>query len=483
MRWRVLGVAPVVVVTLLCLAPCAASASAAWSKATIDRGYVLTSVSCPATSFCAAVDLSGRGLTYDGKSWRRPERIDRRSLLHSVSCASARSCVAVGGDGNAVIYSANEWKVQRKIDGTNDVVSVSCPRAAAFCAAVDSDAGNAVIDDRSRGGNNWSAPDMIDGLVNALTSVSCVSAKLCVAVDMFGNTYVSHGGGWGAPVPIDSGADLPSVSCVSALFCLAVGTADAMIYNGSSWSSPSSVDMHGALTAVSCASKSFCIAVDDTGNAFIYNGSSWSAPERIDRGNVLESVSCHSSSFCVAVDNVGNAFRYGPYRHSGPQPRKNAWPLPNPCRLPSATIDDFVGVGTTSQDEKLTKRHWNSRSASATCTFYPQLSVPHSTIYVGYVRPPEPSSGVTVTKIPGWHGAELIASTQPNYLNNDYFWVVTFKRTFHKHVVWGQTWWRGSSCTPAQPAVAGIAKVLYRAIGPGPPVSVPPPHHVPTPCG
>ena len=71
----------------------AASAQGTWSSPkTIDAGDALSSVTCPSTSFCAAVDDEGNSLTYNGSSWSAPSYIDHTTnFLDSVSCPSASS--------------------------------------------------------------------------------------------------------------------------------------------------------------------------------------------------------------------------------------------------------------------------------------------------------------------------------------------------------------------------------------------------------
>ncbi len=69
-----------------------------WSTPTsIDPdGRGLSSVSCPSTTFCAAVDRSSRVLTFDGSSWTAPALLEDpfgRSLS-AVSCATSTFCVA-----------------------------------------------------------------------------------------------------------------------------------------------------------------------------------------------------------------------------------------------------------------------------------------------------------------------------------------------------------------------------------------------------
>ncbi|MGO9753829.1 MAG: Ig domain-containing protein [Solirubrobacteraceae bacterium] len=72
----------------------------------IDDGHQLNSVSCPSSSFCAAVDNDGNLLTYTDGSWSSPSPTGNQ--LKSVSCPSSSFCEAVGYDnkgGNGFVTS------------------------------------------------------------------------------------------------------------------------------------------------------------------------------------------------------------------------------------------------------------------------------------------------------------------------------------------------------------------------------------------
>jgi serine/threonine protein kinase len=150
-----------------------------------------------------------------------------------------------------------------------------------------------------------------------LTSVSCTSATLCMAVDYHGNVLTYNGSIASAPISIDGTHPLNSISCTSPTFCAVLGTG-AMTYNGSGWSAPTLIDGTNYLESISCTSDTFCVAVDGKGNALYYDGSSWSAPVSIDDANELDSISCASSTFCAAVDSVGDALTYNGTSWSAP---------------------------------------------------------------------------------------------------------------------------------------------------------------------
>ncbi|MFC6705042.1 hypothetical protein [Flexivirga alba] len=272
------------------------------------------SISCPTSSFCAAVDTSGNALTWNGTRWTSPQRIDRAGDgLFSVSCPSSSFCAAIDGVGNVLTWNGTAWSAPKAVDTGNVLASVSCP-SAGFCAAVDRN-GAAV----TYNGTSWATPKTIDAAGNGLTSVSCPTSTFCAAVDNNGSTLTYRNGTWSAPAGTDaSGGGLTSVSCTSSTFCAAVDwNGNATTYNGTSWATPKSVDPSGGLTSVSCRSMSFCGAVDTNGQALIYRGGgSWSAPTLADTHtgrygwHAPRSVSCASTAFCTSVDSGGYVATY-----------------------------------------------------------------------------------------------------------------------------------------------------------------------------
>jgi hypothetical protein len=174
-----------------------------WSRAVaIDPGNQLSTVSCPSASFCAAVDYGPNVVTFNGVSWSKPSAIDQGSYLQAVSCASASFCVAIDRRGKAFTFNGSTWSAPATAlpngltmgEGGISWPVVSCP-ASDFCAAVDGADGNVVTFD----GRTWGAAVNIDSkaansvsgpVLIFLMSVSCISAKFCVAGDSIGNAFV-----------------------------------------------------------------------------------------------------------------------------------------------------------------------------------------------------------------------------------------------------------------------------------------------------
>jgi RHS repeat-associated protein len=277
-----------------------AAAQPAWGGlASIDSTRSISSVSCPTSSFCAAVDTSGYATTFNGTTWTTPSHIDGTHALQSVSCVSSSSCKTVDNAGNVLTYNGSTWSAATSIDSTRSISSVSCPTTS-FCAAVDS-SGYAT----TYNGTSWATASHIDG-THALQAVSCVSSSFCKAVDNAGNALTYSGSSWSAASSIDSTRSVTSISCPTTSFCAAVDASGyATTYNGTSWSTPTDIDGTHALQAVSCASSSVCRTVDNTGNALTYSASRWSLAASIDSTRSIKSLACPTTSFCAAVDSSG----------------------------------------------------------------------------------------------------------------------------------------------------------------------------------
>jgi hypothetical protein len=236
-----------------------------------DPAQYLTSVSCPTTTFCMAVDGNGN---------------------HFLAASA----------GNVFIYNGSSWSQPRSVaNHSGGFADLSCPTST-FCAAFLTYGGAITYH-----GSSWSSPDNIDSSPSNYKTVSCSSPSFCLAVGVDGSNFVYDGSSWRSipspPVLVTSGA-FNAVSCSSATFCMAVDRyGNAFTYNGASWSGPDLVDQGTQLDSVSCPTTTFCVTVDGQGNAFTYDGSSWSTANSIDpSGSGLNSVSCSSATFCVAVD-------------------------------------------------------------------------------------------------------------------------------------------------------------------------------------
>jgi hypothetical protein len=203
--------------------------------------------------------------------------------------------------------------------GGEDPTSVSCP-SARFCMAVLVSGYAAIYN-----GTTWSQPTRLSSSAGEPDSVSCPTVSFCMAVDaQDSSTFLFNGSTWrSAPGISDPGPSIlrgmASVSCSSPSFCAAVDNgSNAFTFNGTSWSPATAIDPGHELSTVSCPSTSFCAAVDYGPNVITFNGTSWSKPSAIDPGSYLQAVSCASASFCVAIDRKGNTFTFNGSTWSAP---------------------------------------------------------------------------------------------------------------------------------------------------------------------
>jgi len=240
-----------------------------WS-APFDVNEDLLSVSCASDTYCVAVDSYGGEETYNGKAFSIPETVAPAVPLDSVSCPTTTFCAAVGG-ADALTSSGRKWNAPTVIDsGYQDtLLAVSCATST-FCVAVD--AGGQAI---TYNGSTWSSPAVIDA-GNQLTAVSCPSTTFCAAVDSAGNILGYNGTAWAAPVNIDGLNFLSSVSCRSSAFCISVDYDNYGAYGhiiqtpGAAAGTVLPIDTSDMdLTSVSCATDTFCAAVDTYGNYMV----------------------------------------------------------------------------------------------------------------------------------------------------------------------------------------------------------------------
>ena len=246
--------------------------------------------------------------SWNGKTWTvKPTPNPKgatNSNLYAVSCISASTCMAVGAYEDA-----------------------AAPTGTPFTEAWN--------------GKTWTiktAPGPKGGSNSSLSGVSCISAKVCVAVGytIIGNNNNAFSELWNGKdwtiktTPRPSGttySDLGDISCRSATFCMATGDYQvnnssksrtlAEAWNGKAWTikaTPNPKDgVNGdGIPGVACSSPRACLAVGGYGSplAEAWNGKAWtitaSSPKGAAGGN-LAGVSCIAANACMAVgNNSGN---------------------------------------------------------------------------------------------------------------------------------------------------------------------------------
>jgi len=287
----------------------AAPANGHWSAPVTlfrdNKGASIATISCEPAHFCVATGTEGSNLAGQGiglsyaAAWSAPVVIDKFGGLTAVSCAPGGPCTAVGpeqyGQGdNTYRFSGGRWAPGPVAPMA--LGSVSCPTAN-FCAGVGflNYASATVFN-----GTSWSpqARIAIEG-----ASISCPTKAFCAVVGA-GQVIYYRDGAWSKATTIDRDRDLGSVSCPSARFCVAVDpSGNALSDVDGKWSTPdysAPLDRISSLTGVSCPTTTFCVAVDSTGQAYLYNGSRWSSPQTISSNIYFTSVSCPRVNFCAA---------------------------------------------------------------------------------------------------------------------------------------------------------------------------------------
>lgn len=220
--------------------------------------------SCAQPGHCFVVDGEGDVVMLANGSWSSPIPVDVGGHLEALSCPALTFCMAIDNGGNALRFNGTAWSARVHVAPPDSYV-VSCT-SSAFCMVVNDD-GDAftVIDGR------WSQASDVDH--NAYpTGVSCATPQFCVLVDGGGDAAV-YTGSWAEPNSVDPGQVLTTVSCSSTTFCMAADSGGrALAYLRGGWSSPQRlVSAGGGISSVACV-QDLCVAVDSSG-AVVYHRS------------------------------------------------------------------------------------------------------------------------------------------------------------------------------------------------------------------
>ncbi len=380
LRILVLGLVVVVTVAATVAATAATSSAApittagvvptSWSTATaptLTSGEQLNGVSCPTSTFCAAVGNTEASPNqtfiqqWNGTAWTTVTSpsvaAPAVNVLNGVSCVSASFCVAVGSDASGghtnnlvEAWNGTAWSIVTSPNPASTAGSslsgVSCA-STTFCVAVGNTLDSpGVTQALVWNGQNWSLgtpanPPSTTG--NFLNGVVCRSTTWCTAVGYTGTTGGStplieqwNGTVWTAvssPAPTGSTTNhLSGVACPNTTSCTAVGVtvtggvATSLVeqWSGTTWSLvtvPSVTGaMFSALTSVSCTGTSSCTAVgvnvspvnNDVTASLTWNGSTWAllAPQNpavntgVNNLATLSGVSCVGGQACIAVGSA-----------------------------------------------------------------------------------------------------------------------------------------------------------------------------------
>ena len=366
-------------------------------------GGALNSVSCTSSSQCVAVgyDNSGQLLTLDGNpaTWSATQATSIAlvssegggGLLNSVSCTGSTSCTAVGDDyksqllvltGDPATWGSPQTRaiaLGASFGSGGTLTSIDCSLSAS-CVAGGSDFSDSPLE-LSGNPTTWNASHVHVvvlrgaefGAVEALTSLTCESKAVCVALGLglSDEPFMLRGNpaAWGSAkarelelgAAVGGGGSLHSMSCMTPTSCVAVGTDRkgqpfTLRGNPATWTGPmakqltlaSSMGSGGSLTSVSCATPTLCVAVgsDAKGLPLVLRGNpaAWRAglAKQIvlgiafDNGGHLSSIHCTSATACVAVgaSNKGEPLEF----HGNPA----SW---SPANARQLTLGTAFGKG------------------------------------------------------------------------------------------------------------------------------------------
>jgi hypothetical protein len=331
-RWRV------VLAALVCLpilsgvglgtASAATGVSTTTTKATWTKGTTLTAsgggvdaVSCPTSTFCAAVDHTGAVSYFNGTSWTVPLIIDGTNPLIAVACPSSTFCVATDSVGQYVVMNNGTWgapTVFDQLDGLS-MRSVSCS-SASFCMAVGVTSTFTPIDYYYYNGV-WTFDTVNLGPTdaNAFSSVSCTSTNVCLASDVGGNVTtftlatsptITFTHSTVQINPTTKGFIADSISCVSSVSCVVgSGSNQVSTLTGTTWTTVSPFPVGALGVQVSCTATT-CFANDSNAQAVSspVPFSTWSTPGTFSSPSQINGLSCYSlavGAACQAIDFNG----------------------------------------------------------------------------------------------------------------------------------------------------------------------------------
>jgi hypothetical protein len=275
--------------------------------------------------------------------------------LFGIDCPASNSCLSVGFFRSAtgvdqsliMMWSDAKWRIvpsPNTLNQHNRLWAIDCPMPSSCTAVGESNDGRISYPLVLRwDGISWTIAQELLATPGRLRSVSCASAKSCMAIGSGGEgrplALKWDGNVWsdsGLPLlPIDNVFN--AVSCPTETLCVSVGSfmrllpigmeagALTFFWDGSTWAStenPFSYRRHNVgLSGVSCSSAISCTAVGvfegdgsgSSGRSLIleWNAGIWSMPQisRIsERGSALFAISCSSITSCVVLGSRGSPF-------------------------------------------------------------------------------------------------------------------------------------------------------------------------------
>lgn len=291
----------------------------------IGNGAAINTVSCPATSFCAATDTNGDVLTTvdpaGGPSTWTSVNLVPQGLVDDdtdflISCPSAALCVASDISGNIFVSTdptggSSTWRATAVVNPVGDAIqSLTCP-SASLCVAGDL-AGNVIVSTNPAAGA-WSSSAVS---TNPVGAIACAGTALCIAGGNGLSVSTAPTGGtagWRTTTAFTAN----ETACPTTRLCLLQGfgpQGSGFYASTSPAAGPTTYHLISDPTdgnggGLACPSATDCITVDDRGDASVTTDPTaghWKS-KQIDSTGFLNAIACPTTGFCVAVDNSGNA--------------------------------------------------------------------------------------------------------------------------------------------------------------------------------
>jgi photosystem II stability/assembly factor-like uncharacterized protein len=257
-------------------------------------GYGLA-LSCPSVSMCVTVGMSGVLVTTDsGQVWTPGNSQANVWSYSGVDCASTKVCFAVGStgtndtDGGGVIEvsvdAGDTWTTSTNVPWYGGLSAISCPTAETCYAANNNTVSNGSLPGyilvTTDSGRSWNS-DALPQSIGALTDIACPSTTNC----------------YGLEDDVDPTA--------------ALGQADFFSTDngGVTWTSRTLEVGFTEPDGLACPSRLRCYFVTTgAGKSVIFvtldGGQSWQVHSIGPATENVGSISCPSSTVCYAVGNV-----------------------------------------------------------------------------------------------------------------------------------------------------------------------------------
>jgi hypothetical protein len=261
---------------------------------------IMPAITCTAGPLCVIVDGTDHVSSGNGTDWSAPSALSPGpgptppanpadpgaghpgSRHAAVSCPAPTFCAAVDNTGHAAVLVDGHWTSLQGLPAGPSAtapyvagpVGLSCPTTSACLAVV----GPNVF---GWDGTSWAKqPSWTTPSAGGATGagVSCPEATLCWLVSGKEAVEWSAAGQWLSPQTIDPAGDLDAVSCPTVTFCVAADTSGSVAtWNGTAWSLPRHVlpaptEYTGDPSSVSCPDAQFCMVLDGDGDYTIFTG-------------------------------------------------------------------------------------------------------------------------------------------------------------------------------------------------------------------